>query len=116
MVTLNKSLVRSHLEYCCTLWSPRKITDTQLIESRDRLPQHAQEYGAFSTLITGGVLRLRERREHFIIIHTWELLQGLCPNDINVIFSAPSLLGIRAQVPRYIKIKFPAHYMIFPLL
>ena len=32
LVTLYKSLVRSHLEYCCPLWSPRKITDIQLIE------------------------------------------------------------------------------------
>ena len=36
LVTLYKSLVRSHLEYCCPLWSPRKITDIQLIEGVQR--------------------------------------------------------------------------------
>ena len=36
MATLYKSLVRSHLEYCCPLWSPRKITDIQLIEGVQR--------------------------------------------------------------------------------
>ena len=27
MLTLYKSLVRSHLEYCCPLWHPDKIKD-----------------------------------------------------------------------------------------
>ena len=38
LVTLYKSLVRTHLEYCCPLWSPppRKITDIQLIEGVQR--------------------------------------------------------------------------------
>ena len=31
MVTLYKSLVRSHLEYCCPLWHPSKISDIELL-------------------------------------------------------------------------------------
>ena len=56
LVTLYKSLVRSHLEYCCPLWSPRKITDIQLLEGVQR---------SFTSRICGvqhlnywGVLRL----------------------------------------------------------
>ena len=33
MLTLYKSIARSHLEYCCPLWHPSKIADTQELES-----------------------------------------------------------------------------------
>ena len=106
MVTLYKSFVRSHLEYCCPLWSPRKITDIQLIEGVQRSfrftsriwgVQHLDYWGRLKAL---KLMSLQRRIERYIIIHTWKILRGLCPNDINVIFSAPSRLGIQAQVPR----------------
>ena len=104
LVTLYKSLVRSHLEYCCPFWSPRKITDIQLIEGVQRSftsriwgVQHLNYWERLKAL---KLMSLQRRRERYIIIHTWKILQGLCPNDINVIFSAPSRLGIQAQVPR----------------
>ena len=36
MVTLYKSLVRSHLEFCCPLWNPCRVADIQQIESVHR--------------------------------------------------------------------------------
>ena len=110
LVTLYKSLVRSHLEYCCPLWSPRKITDIQLIEGVQRSftsriwgVQHLNYWERLKAL---KLMSLQRRRERYIIIHTWKILQGLCPNDINVIFSAPSRLGIQAQVPRISRSSF----------
>ena len=36
MMTLYKSLVRSHLEYCCPLWHPTKIKDIEVLECVQR--------------------------------------------------------------------------------
>ena len=36
MLTLSKSLIRSHLEYCCPLWNPHKVSDIQALESVQR--------------------------------------------------------------------------------
>ena len=36
MLTLYKTMVRSHLEYCCPLWNPSKIGDIQILETVQR--------------------------------------------------------------------------------
>ena len=103
MLSLYKSLVRSHLEYCCPLWHPHKIEDIQRLEQVQR---------TFTNKITGmsalsywdriqslGIMSLQRRRERYIIIHMWKLLQGMTPNDINVKFRPLSRLGIKAEMP-----------------
>ena len=103
MLTLYKSLARSHLEYCCPLWHPSKIADIITLEDEQR---------HFTSKITGlqssnywtrlsklSLFSLQRRRERYIILIMWKLLNGGCPNEINVKFKAPSRLGIRAEIP-----------------
>ena len=45
------------------------------------------------------ILSLQRRRERYTIIHTWKILHGEAPNDVNIVFSHNQRLGIRATVP-----------------
>ena len=92
MLTLYKSLVRSHLEYCCPLWNTSKISDIQQIEGAQR---------TFTSKIWG-VQHLdywQRRRERYIIIHMWKILHQRCSNDHGINFSTPSRHGIKATIP-----------------
>ena len=107
MVTLYKSLIRSLLEYCCPLWNPQKISDMQSLEAVQRSftsriwgIQHLNYWERLKAL---KLMSLQRRRERYIILHMWKILHKLCPNDINIVFSQPSRLGIRAEVPRICK-------------
>ena len=103
MLTLYKSIVRSHLEYCCPLWNPQKIADIQELESVQR---------AFTSRISGlqclnywdrlkslKLMSLQRRRERYILLHMWKILQTFCPNDLKIQFTEPSRLGTKAVVP-----------------
>ena len=103
MLTLYKSIVRSHLEYCCPLWHPSKIADIQELESVQR---------TFTARISGlnspnywerlkslKLMSLQRRRERYILLHMWKTLHGICPNDLQIKFTDHSRLGIKAVVP-----------------
>lgn len=103
MLTLYKSLVRCHLEYCCPLWHPSLISDIKLIEGVQRTftskisgVQHLNYWKRLQAL---GLMSLQRRRERFIIIQVWKILHNQCPNDVNIVFNAPSRHGITAKVP-----------------
>ena len=81
MLTLYKSMVRSLLEYCSPLWNPLKISDIQELESVQK---------AFTARISGlkdvhywdrlkqlSLMSLQRRRERYIIIHMWKILNGV---------------------------------------
>ena len=103
MMTLYKSLVRCHLEYCCPLWHPSSVADIKLLEGVQRTftskiygVQHLNYWQRLQAL---GLMSLQRRRERYIIIQMWKVLHNLCPNDVKIQFNAPSRHGITAKIP-----------------
>ena len=103
MLTLYKSLVRCHLEYCCPIWHPSSISDIKLLEGVQRTftskihsVQHLNYWHRLKAL---GLMSLQRRRERYIVIQIWKILHGKSPNDVNVQFNAPSRHGITAKIP-----------------
>ena len=103
MLTLYKSLIRSHLEYCCPLWNTSKISDIQQIEGVQRTftsriwgVQHLDYWQRLKAL---NLMSMQRRRERYIIIHMWKIWHQRCPNDLGILFSTPSRHGIKATIP-----------------
>ena len=83
LLPIFKTLVISRMEYSCQLWSPNKIKDIQELEQVQRV---------FTRRVTRDSLnyweRLRElklyslqrRRERYIIMYMWMILEGTVPN------------------------------------
>ena len=84
MLTLWKSLLRCHIDYCSQLWSPHKTGDVQAIE---RLQQsfirkiaglHGLNY--WEQLKATKLMSLERRRERYAAIYTWRILENQVPN------------------------------------
>lgn len=103
MMTLFKTMVRSKVEYCCPVWSPSKIGDIQAIENLQRnftrRISSCRSLNYWERLARLKVLSLQRRRERYMIIHVWKIVNDLAPNDIDMIFQAEQRHGIRASVP-----------------
>ena len=48
-------------------------------------------------------MSLQRRRERYLLIHMWKILNGCSPNDIDIKFCDPSRKGVRAKVPSLCK-------------
>ena len=85
---LFKSLIISSLEYCCQLWSPHNIYDIQCLENVQRTFTRrliGNELDYWERLKMLNIYSLQRRRERYIIIYTWKVLEGLVPNPVNQI-------------------------------
>ena len=73
MVPLYTSFVRSHLEFCCPLWSPHDIGSIQRLENVQReFTRHIaglQSLEYWERLRTINLMSLQRRRERYQIIH-----------------------------------------------
>ena len=107
MLTLFKSLVRSHLEYCCPLWNSSKVSDIQQAEGVQRTftsrisgMQHLNYWERLKSL---NLMSLQRRRERYIIIHMWKVLHNRCPNDLGIKFTTTPRHGTKAILPPLVK-------------
>ena len=84
MLLLYKALVLPFLEYCCQLWSPKKLNQIRKLESVQR---------HFTRRIAGTdgmsyserlkylkMYSLERRRDRYVVIYVWKIIQGLVPN------------------------------------
>ena len=78
MMTLFKSLVLSRLDYGSQLWSPTKIHQIIMIEKIQKAStKHIKGFSSFSYQ---EIYSLQCRRERYIIIYVWKILDNLVPN------------------------------------
>ena len=105
MLTLLKSLVIPQVEYCCQLWNPNKISEIQSIEYIQK---------SFTKKITGmndknywerlkalNLYSLERRRERYIVIYVWKIVNGKVPNidSRNRIITKQTRNGIQCARP-----------------
>ena len=103
MLALFKTMVRSKLEYCSPLWSPSKVSDIQTLEGVQRhFTSRISGYSDMSyweRLHKLNLMSLQRRRECYIIITMFKILNNQMPNDLNITFCNSERRGICAVVP-----------------
>ena len=84
MLTLFKALVLSHVEYCSALWAPRALGMIRELESVQRSftkrieGMHLLDY--HTRLQRLKLYSLERRRDRYIIIYIWRIINGFSPN------------------------------------
>ena len=110
MMALYKSLVVPIAEYCCQLWNPAAIgliSDSfqRTFTSKITGVQHLDYWERLERL---SLYSLQRRRERYIIIYTWKMVNGLVPNfnsdkfKIKTVGSG-SRLGLRCLLPPVVR-------------
>ena len=104
MLTLWKSLVQPHLDYCCQLWSPKLLGDIAILEqvqksfiSKIKGYEHLNYH---EKLRKFGLYSLERRRERYSIIYTWRMIESHVPN-IGIQTSVSMRRGRMCKIPSY---------------
>ena len=84
MLTLWKTLVLCEHDYCSQLWNPDRVGDIQSLEllqrSFIRKISGMQRLSYWEQLKALKLYSLERRRERYVIIYTWRILEGSVPN------------------------------------
>ena len=83
MLTLWKSLALPKLDYCSQLWNPWLKSDIQSLEMVQRSFIQKiihPEKSYWSRLKAFKLYSLERRRERYMVIYTWKILENLVPN------------------------------------
>ena len=106
MLTLWKSLVLSLHDFCVQLWCPHKPGDIQSLEmiQRSFVRKISGMYGKnyWEQLTDLKLYSLERRRERYIAIYVWKILEGIAPNlgsDSNIVPNLSPRRGRSCNVP-----------------
>ena len=103
MMCLYKTLIRSRIEYCSPLWNPSKQEDIKSLESVQRLftskISGLSDYSYYDRLKILRIQSLQRRRERFIILVMWKIINKVIPNDIDIKVTHSERRGIKVKVP-----------------
>ena len=84
MLLLWKSLVQATLDYCCQLWSPNTPGQIQMLEmvARNFIRQikGLRHLSYWQQLAHLHMYSQQRRRERYMIIYIWKILEGHVPN------------------------------------
>ena len=102
MLTLWKALIQPVLDYCCQLWSPTqagKINSLEKVQvSFFRKINGMRELAYWQQLQALGTYSLQRRRDRYVVIYIWKVLEDLVPN-FGIITSNNSRHGRYCSVP-----------------
>lgn len=84
MLTLFKSLILPLVEYCCQIWSPGQLGMIRRLESVQRTFTYKIEgqrnNNYWERLKCLDMFSLERRRERYILIYIWKIIQNKVPN------------------------------------
>ena len=107
LVPLFKSLVRSKTEYCCPLWHPSKMEDIMKLEAVQRAftskIREVQQFSYWDRLKCLNLMSLQRRRERYILIHVFKIINKLAPNDLQMKFYNNDRRGICCILPPLVR-------------
>ena len=104
MLQLYKTMVRSRLEYCCPLWNPHKIQEIQSVEAVQKAFTKkigcVKELDYWDRLKVLKITSLQRRRERYIIIHIFKIINDMAPNDLHLEWYHNKRLGVKIKLPK----------------
>ena len=84
LLTLYKTLILPLIEYCCVLWNPSTTGQIRKLEAVQRTytarMTGMQNMNYWQRLKHLKMYSLERRRERYIIIYIWKIINGLVPN------------------------------------
>ena len=103
MMCLYKSIIRSRLEYLSPIWDPTNQEDIKCVESVQRQftskINNLKDCSYHDRLKSLGLMSLQRRRERFIIITVWKVINDIIPNELDFITTRSERRGIKVKVP-----------------
>ena len=109
MVSLYKSLVRPHVEYAVSAWSPYYKKDKDLFERVQhrftRLVKGLKCLNYNERLKVLGLWTLEERRNRSDLIEVFKMYKGFTKVDFNKFFVTGTDLGTRGHIAKISKVR-----------